>query len=158
MKEMNDTDNFLEYTHGKFKFRVKKGLFYSWNDSWAEVLSDGNVRIGITDFLQKNAGDVIFIGNVKSGTVVEQLYELATFESIKTTLDVISPISGTVMESNKHLETDPTVINSDPYGAGWIAVLKPENLDSEKENLMTADAYMEFMKKKIVKEEEKRIN
>ena len=154
-KTVEAAEEFLIYTHGKFRFKVKPGLLYSWNDTWAEILSDGTVRIGITDFMQKHAGDVLFIQEIAAGKEIAQFDELTTFESIKTTLDIICPFSGTVTAFNEKLEADASLINSAPYRDGWIATLKPSDMESEKSNLMDADAYFEFMKKKVVKEDEK---
>ncbi len=138
----------------KWTFRVPKGLFYNENDCWAKI--DGpRARVGITDFLQSMATDIIFVEFKEIGTEIEQMDEVASFESAKTILDLISPVSGVIVEVNEKLSERPQLVNLDPYGEGWFAVLKLRNFEDDRENLLRAQKYFEVMKRKVESEKEK---
>ena len=138
----------------KWTFRVPKGLLYNENDCWAKI--EGNkARVGITDFLQSMATDLIFVEFKDVGTEIEQLDEVASFESSKTILDLISPVSGVIVEVNEKLSEKPELVNQDPYGEGWFAVLKLRNFESDRENLLDAQKYFEVLKRKVEAEKEK---
>jgi len=112
-------------------------------------------RVGITDFLQSMATDIIFVEFKDVGTEIEQLDEVASFESIKTILDLISPVSGVIVEVNEKLSQRPELVNQDPYGEGWFAVLKLKDFESDRENLLDAQKYFEILKRKVESEKEK---
>jgi len=112
-------------------------------------------RVGITDFLQSMATDIIFVEFKDVGTEIEQLDEVASFESIKTILDLISPVSGVIVEVNEKLSERPELVNQDPYGEGWFAVLKLKDFESDRENLLDAQKYFEVLKRKVESEKEK---
>lgn len=138
----------------KWTFRVPKGLLYNENDCWAKI--EGNkARVGITDFLQSMATDIIFVEFQDIGAKIEQLDEVASFESSKTVLDLISPVSGVIVEVNKKLSERPELVNQDPYGEGWFAVLELKNFESDRENLLDAQKYLEVLKRKVEAEKEK---
>jgi len=138
----------------KWTFRAPKGLFYNENDCWAKI-EGYKARVGITDFLQSMATDIIFVEFKDVGTEIEQLDEVASFESIKTILDLISPVSGVIVEVNEKLSERPELVNQDPYGEGWFAVLKLKDFESDRENLLDAQKYFEVMKRKVESEKEK---
>ena len=101
----------------KWTFRVPRDRAYNENDCWAKL--DGNVAtLGITDFLQNMASDIIYVELPDRGTEVEQFDEAGSFEAIKTMLDLISPVSGVVQEVNEALRGQPELVNQDPYGKG----------------------------------------
>ncbi len=142
---------FLETTFDKFIFRVKVGSFYSEDDYWVDI--DGRVAtVGVTDYLQKSNGDVAFIEPVAPGKQVKRGEELGEMETIKVTLNLLSPVSGKVTEVNGDLEAHPELINNDPYGAGWICRIKLDDPEEAKGYLMQAEAYMELMKGKIARD------
>lgn len=144
---------FLETTFDKFIFRVKVGSFYSEDDYWVEI--DGRVAtVGVTDYLQKSSGDVAFIEPVAPGRQVKKGDELGEMETIKVTLNLLSPVGGKIIEVNGELEAHPELINSDPYGAGWICRIELADPEGEKGGLLQADAYMELMKGKIERQGE----
>ncbi len=138
----------------KWTFRVPKDLLYNENDCWAKI-DDHKARVGITDFLQSMATDIIFVEFKDVGTEIEQLDEVASFESIKTILDLISPVSGVIVEVNEKLLERPELVNQDPYGEGWFAVLRLKNFESDQENLLDAQKYFEVLKRKVALEKEK---
>jgi glycine cleavage system H protein len=146
-KEVNMAE-FLETTFDKFIFRVKVGSFYSEDDYWVDI--DGRVAtVGVTDYLQKLNGDVAFIEPVASGKQVKRGEELGEMETIKVTLNLLSPVSGKVTEVNGDLEAHPELINNDPYGAGWICRIELADPEGEKGRLLQAEAYMDIMKGKL---------
>ena len=141
---------FLETTFDKFIFTVKVGYLYTDDDYWVDIR--GTVAtVGVTDYLQKSNGDVAFVEPVKPGKEVKKGDELGEIETIKVTLNLISPVTGKVSEVNQELEAHPELINSDPYGAGWICRIELADPEGTKEGLLQAEAYMEIMKGKIEK-------
>ena len=149
--EMTD---FLETTSGKFIFRVKVDYFYSKEDFWADI--KGNVAtIGVADFLEKSKGDVAFLETVEPGTPIRMGQELGKIETIKATFGIISPVTGKVISVNSELEARPQLINSDPYGAGWVYKIELANAKEAKGALLGAENYMELMKAKIEREAKK---
>jgi len=138
----------------KWTFQVPKDLLYNENDCWAKIEGE-KARVGITDFLQSMATDIIFVEFKNVGTEIEQLDEVASFESTKTVLDLISPVSGVVVEVNEKLSEKPELVNQDPYGEGWFAVLEVKDFESDRENLLDAQKYFEVLKRKVEAEKEK---
>ncbi len=145
---------FLETTFEKFIFRVKLGYLYSNEDFWADMR--GYIAtVGLTDFLQKSKGDVAFLETVEPGTPVKRGQELGKIETIKATFGIMSPVTGKVVEVNSELESSPYLINSDPYGAGWICKIELADPEGDKCELLQAESYMKLMKEKIEKEAKK---
>lgn len=138
----------------KWTFRAPKGLFYNENDCWARVEGD-TARVGITDFLQNMATDVIFVKFNDIGTEIQQFDEVASYESVKALLDVISPVSGTVEKVNEKLVDSPELVNKDPYGEGWFVTIKLKNFEDDRQNLLTAQEYFEVLKRKVETERKK---
>ena len=139
---------YLRTIFDKFELRVCKGYHYTEDGIWASV-EETNVRIGLTDYTQRTGGDIAFVDLVKQGTTVERQAEIGTLETAKTTVSLLSPISGTVEEVNGRLANNPELINSDPYGEGWLVTLLPRNFEDDLKTLMSADAYFELMLKKL---------
>jgi len=142
---------FLQTTFDKFIFKVKTGYLYTDDDYWVDI--QGSVAtVGVTDYLQKSNGDVAFVEPFKPGKEVKKGDELGEIETIKVTLNLISPVTGRIIEVNRELETHPEFINSDPYGEGWICRIELADPEGTKEGLLQAEAYMEIMKGKIERE------
>jgi len=99
---------------------------------------------GITDHAQEALGDIVYIDLPDADTSIEANSELAEIESTKATSSVISPVSGTVMEVNEELSESPEIINEEPYGKGWIAVIEI-NDESEADDLMDASEYESYL-------------
>ena len=142
---------FLETTFDKFIFTVKVGYLYSEDDYWVDI-QDTVATVGLTDYLQKSSGDVAFVEPVAVGKSVKKGEEMGEMETIKVTLNLISPVTGKVVEVNQQLEAHPELINSDPYGAGWICRIELADPQGEKVGFLEAEAYMELMKGKIERE------
>jgi glycine cleavage system H protein len=138
----------------KWTFRVPKELFYNENDCWVRIEGD-TAKVGITDFLQNMISDIIFVKFNELGSKIEQFDEIASFESTKSVLDLISPVSGTIQKVNEKLNQSPELANKDPYGEGWFAIIKLENFEIDRENLLDAQNYFEVLKKKVEAERKK---
>lgn len=126
------------------EYKVKEGLYYTKEHEWVQVLEDGNVLVGISDYAQKELGDVAYIELPEVGKEVKQFEVLCEIESVKAVSEVYAPVSGEVIEVNGELEDAPEKINEEPYGA-WIAKIKPENLEKELGELMDAEAYVKYL-------------
>jgi glycine cleavage system H protein len=112
-------------------------LRYTREHEWARV-EGGRVVVGITDYAQDQLGDVVYVSLPEPGTAVKAGQPLGEVESTKSVSDVYSPVDGTVIERNAELDKHPELINSDPYGAGWLVVLQPEG---SLDGLLSADDY-----------------
>lgn len=122
--------------------KVLKELKYTESHEWVKV--DGDVAIiGVTDFAQSELGDIVFVEMPEVGDDVAKDDSCGTIEAVKTVSDINSPVSGEIVEINETLEDEPTTVNSDCYGEGWIIKVKMNDA-SELDELMDADAYEEF--------------
>ena len=117
-------------------------LQYTTDHEWLRREDDGNVTIGITDHAQQALGDLVYVELPEVGQDVESGGDMAVVESVKAASDVYAPISGTVVEANEALSDDPEIINSDPYGEGWIVRLKP---GGDEGDLLSPDAYQSLL-------------
>ncbi len=144
-------DEFLEMTLDKFTFRVATDRLYSSQGVWAKVESE-TVRIGLSDFLQQRSGDVAFAELKPPETHVAAGEEIAVIETIKVNISLDAPVSGTILEVNAMMATSPELINQDPYGEGWLALIKPSSWDADRTRLMDAQAYFELMQQQAKEE------
>ncbi|MCL2682114.1 MAG: glycine cleavage system protein GcvH [Bacteroidales bacterium] len=118
---------------------IPSELKYSTDHEWIKV--EGEIAtIGITDYAQKELGDIVFVDVTCEGDTLAVGDVFGTIEAVKTVSDLLLPISGEVVEFNSSLESDAAVINSDPYGHGWIIKVKIAN-PSELSELIDAAAY-----------------
>lgn len=129
-------------------FEVPEGLYYHKEFAWARV-EDGKVRIGITDYAQKQLREIVYVELPSVGDTITQNDPFGTLESVKAVSDLIAPISGTIKEVNGDLESKPELLNEDPYGKGWIIVVTPTNLDAELKEIMDFNASVEWHKELI---------
>lgn len=120
-----------------------KDLKYSREHEWVRVSGKRGI-VGITDFAQKELGDVVFVELPAVGDSATAGGEFAVVESVKAVSEVYAPVSGTVVEINEGLADHPEVINQDPYGEGWIAVIELAD-PGELENLLSAEDYAAFV-------------
>jgi glycine cleavage system H protein len=109
-------------------------------------LEGDTATIGITEYAQKELGDVVFVELPRVGTELEAGDELGSIESVKAVSELFSPVSGTVTEVNEALNDNPALVNTDPYGDGWMVRLKASDA-TEIDELMTADEYDEYLEK-----------
>jgi len=120
-----------------------KDLRYSSEHEWAKV-EQGRVRVGVTKFAADKMSDVVFVELPQVGAAVTFMQPFGVIESVKAVSDIYAPVSGKVVEVNTALGDTPEVVNSDPYGKGWIVVIEPQDLE-ELEKLMTADQYLKVI-------------
>jgi glycine cleavage system H protein len=113
-------------------------LKYTKSHEWVRTLANGNVEMGITHHAQGALGDLVFVEVPETGKSVKVGDAFAVVESVKAASDVYAPIAGDVVEGNAALGAQPELINSEPYGAGWIARLKPNGTPT---GLLTAAEY-----------------
>ncbi len=118
---------------------VPDDLLYTESHEWIRR-EDDKIRVGITDHAQAELTDVVYVELPKAGATYDARATIAVVESVKAASDIYAPVKGTVLEANKALESNPALINTDPYGEGWIYVLQVENPD-ELKNLKDAAAY-----------------
>ena len=122
---------------------VPKELRYTREHEWAKQDGD-RVRIGITAYAQEQLGDVVFVELPKVGAKVTASKNFGVVESVKAVSDLFSPVSGEVVEINAELAQKPETVNQDPYGKGWMLVVKPSS-KAEWDQLLTAQQYEEFI-------------
>jgi glycine cleavage system H protein len=118
---------------------IPDDLIYTESHEWIKREGD-KIRVGITDHAQSELTDVVYVELPKLERQVTAKEPIAIVESVKAASDIYAPVKGTVVEANKALEADPGLINREPYGQGWIFVLKIENPD-ELKDLKDASAY-----------------
>jgi glycine cleavage system H protein len=108
---------------------------------------EGNVAtIGITDYAQKELGDVVFVELPQPGTILDAGDELGSIESVKAVSELFSPVTGEVVEINEALADNPALVNTDPYGDGWMIRMAVKDA-TEVDELMTAEEYDEYIEK-----------
>lgn len=123
---------------------IPQNLKYTKDHEWVRVEGD-EVYIGITDFAQGELGDIVFVEVETVGETIEKETVFGTIEAVKTVSDMFMPLSGEITEFNTILEDSPELINSDPYGKGWIIKIRPNNI-SELNNLMSDSEYSDMVK------------
>ncbi len=118
---------------------IPEDLYYSEEHEWVR-LDDDVATIGITDYAQEQLGDIVYVDLPQVGESVESGTVIGELESTKSVSDVFSPISGEVMSRNEALDGGAEVINSDPYGEGWLIKVRPSDEDATA-SLMSPEAY-----------------
>jgi glycine cleavage system H protein len=137
---------------GRFKVEVKgnvyeidDSLLYTKTDEWVRV-EDGVVRVGVTDYAQKELKDIVGVELPEPGHEARKGEAVAVLESVKATADVYAPVDGVIEEVNERLLEEPELINRDPYGEGWIFTMKPTAPEQLKE-LLTPQAYADKIRR-----------
>ena len=122
--------------------KIPQDLKYTQDHEWVKI--EGNlVKVGITDFAQHELGDIVFVELPELEEEFSEGDAFAVLESVKAAADVYAPLAGVVVEINEELEDDPSLVNSDPYGNGWLAVFELAE-DEEISGLMDAAEYQQF--------------
>jgi glycine cleavage system H protein len=145
---------FFETMVDKFTFKVATDRFYNTEGIWAKP-EESFIRIGLSDFLQQRSGDVAFAEVKPVGTQVAYGDEIAVIETIKVNISLTSPVKGKVVEVNPAMTSAPEVINQDPFGAGWLAVVEATDWGTDKANLLDPQAYFAKMKQEAEQEVKK---
>jgi glycine cleavage system H protein len=122
---------------------IPKDLRYHQEHEWVRV-NGTQATMGISHFAQDALGDIVFIDMPKLGAIVKAGQQIGEVESTKTTSTIYTPVSGTIGKVNADLKDHPEVVNSDPYGKGWMVVIDLSSV-SEVEKLMTAEQYEAFL-------------
>lgn len=136
-------------------YNMPDDLYYHKDHAWARV--DGTkVTVGMNDFFQKEAGDIVFIDLPDTEDEVSQGEVCGKIQSRKWIGKLVAPVSGEIVETNEDIEEDTSLVNSDPYGKGWILVIEASNLDEELKNLMRGDALVAFIEAEVKRAEEER--
>ncbi len=118
-------------------------LKYTKDHEWVKV-SGNTALVGITDFAQKELGDIVYVDITTIGETVEKEQVFGTVEAVKTVSDLFMPVTGKVLEANKDIDSAPESVNSDPYGKGWIIKVELSN-PSEVDGLLSADDYKKLI-------------
>lgn len=122
---------------------VPSNLKYSRTHEWVEV-KGASARIGITDFAQKELGDIVYIELPKIGQKIKAEESCAVVESVKAASDIYAPLSGTVAQINENLQKETAVVNQDAYGQGWFFEIHLDDV-KETEGLLNASDYQELI-------------
>ena len=123
--------------------KVPEELSYSEDHEWTRVEGD-QIRVGITDYAQDALGDVVYVELPAVGKTIAKGDALAEVESTKSVADVYAPVAGTVAAVNEALASEPELVNSDPYGAGWFVVIEVSDT-AGLEMLLDSDAYQDLI-------------
>ena len=121
---------------------VKEDLLYTKDHEWVRI-EDDEATVGITDYAQSELGEIVFVDVPAIGESIQQFDVFGSIEAVKTVADLNMPMSGTVKEFNDRLDSEPELVNNDPYGDGWIIKI---SLDDPREvaNLLTSEQYKEI--------------
>lgn len=142
---------FLEVTLDKFTFKIASDRWYTREGVWV-LPNTERVRVGLSDYAQQRSGDIAFAEIKSIGTRLAVGDEVAAIETIKVNVALASPIRGEVVEINSMLETTSEVINQDPYGMGWLAVIAPADWSTDRSRLLDAAAYFDLVKREAAEE------
>ena len=118
-------------------------LRYTKDHEWVSI-EDNVATVGITDFAQGELGDIVYVDILLTGKALAAEEVFGTVEAVKTVSDLFIPLSGTITKVNPALEAQPELVNTDPYGEGWMIKMTVDNL-SDIDKLMTAEAYSELV-------------
>lgn len=122
---------------------IPSELKYTKDHEWVRVEGDTAI-VGITDFAQRELGDIVYVEVETEGETLDAEEVFGTVEAVKTVSDLFLPVSGEITSFNKKLEDNPELVNTDPYGEGWMIRVKIAN-PSELDNLLNSEAYRELI-------------
>ncbi len=137
-------------------FTLPDDLYYHEEHSWARLENDGTVTVGMNDFFQKEAGEIVFVDMPEEDDEVEQGEVCGKLQSRKWIGKLCAPLSGAVIELNEELDDDFTRINSDPYGAGWIFKMTASRPEEELANLYHGESVRPWIEAELAKAAEER--
>ncbi len=123
---------------------IPNNLKYTKDHEWVFVKSENEILCGITDFAQKELGDIVYVDIEKVGDIIEKEEVFGTVEAVKTVSDLFMPISGKIEAFNQELEENPQLINQDPYQKGWIIKIVDYN-ESSFDELLSPEQYQELV-------------
>jgi glycine cleavage system H protein len=123
---------------------IPEGLYYTREHEWMKIENE-KCRVGITDYAQKSLHEVVYVDLPGVGKALSQNVTFGTVESVKAVSELYSPIFGDVAERNEKLIESPELVNQDPYGAGWIVIVKPSRLQDDLKALLSAEGYAKLL-------------
>ncbi|MGA2632244.1 MAG: glycine cleavage system protein GcvH [Terriglobia bacterium] len=135
----------LKVAVDKFTFQIPKGLSYSDAGLWVKLEGD-RARVGLSDFAQQTSGDVAFVRTKPIGTGLNRGDEFGEIETVKVNVSFPSPVTGKIVEINPSLEEAADLVNQDPYGKGWLAVIELADWESDRRGLLDARSYAALVK------------
>lgn len=125
---------------------IPEELYYTRDHLWLRVMGDRG-KIGITDYAQQGMGEIVFLNLPEENAPIEQGEVFGTLESAKTVADLYAPVTGEIISKNRDIEEEPSLINDDPYGNGWLLILEIDDF-SQLEDLLSASEYEIFLEEK----------
>ena len=123
---------------------VPDDLRYTEKHEYLKDAGDGTYTVGVTDYAQGELGDVVFVELPRAGTQVRKMESFGTIEAVKAVSDLYAPVSGEVVDANDALDANPALVNSDPYGEGWMIRIRPSD-PAELDGLLDAAAYNQLI-------------
>ena len=123
---------------------VPEGLYYTRKHEWVKIEND-ICRVGITDYAQRSLHEIVYVDLPTIGKVLTENASFGTVESVKAVSEVYSPLAGEVVDRNEKLVDSPELVNQQPYGAGWIVVVKPSHLQEDLNVLLNPETYAKFL-------------
>lgn len=127
------------------KYEVKAFPMYTKEHTWIRKMADGTYKVGITDYAQKQQGEVVYADLPVEGDAMTQGDTFGSIESNKAVSDLVAPVSGIITAVNEEVMDEPSILNSSCYDSGWIVIVEPEDYEADKTNLMDADAYRDYL-------------
>lgn len=127
-------------------YTIPKDRTYAETHEWLKLIENRRARVGISDYAQKKLKSIVYVDTPEIGREVPKGEVITTVESVKAVGEVIAPVDCKITAFNKTLEDDPSILNSDPYEQGWIVEIEVKN-PADLENLLTAEQYVEVIKK-----------
>lgn len=135
--------HFITFVKTILKMNIPAELKYTKDHEWVKIEGD-IATVGITEFAQSELGDIVYVEIETVGETIAQEEIFGSIEAVKTVSDLFMPISGEILEFNEELDGNPELVNSDPYGAGWMVKVKISDA-SEVANLLDSAAYQELV-------------
>jgi len=127
-------------------YEIPDELYYSKEHEWVR-LEGKEAVVGITDYAQKQLHEIVYVEiALKEGATAEQNQTMGTVESVKSVSDIFSPVSGKIAKVNKELADSPELLNQEPYGKGWLVRISLDDFSKDKEKLLFAKQYAEYLK------------
>lgn len=131
-------------------YEVPEGLYYSKEWFWVKIEGD-KVRLGITDYAQKQLREIVFAELPAAGGSLKANEPFGSVESVKAVSDLVAPLSGTIDQANPDVTSKPELLNEDPFNKGWLLVITPSNLNAELAALMDFNKSVEWHKSLLAK-------
>jgi len=130
-------------------YDIPENYYYIKDHEWTLLENTHTAKIGVTDYGQKALREVTYFYAGNEGVHVKRMETICEIETVKCVAEILSPLSGEILSFNKTLFSEPNIINREPYGRGWIAIIRPTNLDDELGKLLKPELYAKYIKELI---------